>query len=299
MKTLVAWLLMRYQRAAFAGFALTVLSVLGVPATWLLVLLIIALSAAQLPRHQVLYIFAWISLPLLAAFYWQHSIPIILPLSQWALITVLAVAYRRGATCASIGYAMLLLAVGSLVAVYACFGDLTGFWTQLIQARLDSLAATTAWVLPAAYQAQLPVVAAMMTWVAAWTYFMLAFGVLIAAVLLLPGVSAAEKMKEFATFRADYLSWIVLAATAAGGYLAPLLKECLPFVLMPFLFGGLALAHAACRAKVGKQLGKVVLGCVYLLMVVLPGVIGLLLVLLAMIDSVFNLRRYIVWETSK
>lgn len=296
---MAAWLLMRYQRAAFVGFLLTVLSALGIPGTWLLVLLIIAMSTAHLPSRQIPFVFAWIALPFLAALVWQHDMLIALPISQWVVIASLSLAYRRGGTIESIGYAVLLLAVASLIAVYAYYGDLTAFWQHLIQVRLEALTATTDWALPAGYSAQLPTVAGMMTWVAAWTYFMLAFGLFVAGLLLLPGVSASEAMRKFSEFRPNYLAWIVLGATAAGGHLAPLLKELLPFVMMPAVFGGLAFLHAACRAKVRRSVAKGVLGCVYLLLCVLPSVIGLLLVLLAVVDGLFNLRRYIVRETSR
>ncbi len=292
MKKLGAILLQRPLYAAWAALLFALLPFIGIPSGWASAV-IVAFITLRLGAKSGLLVLCWSALPAAALYFWnQPALLINMVILHNGLVFVLALVlrhYRSWSLALEVG---ALLGVVAVVIVHSMSPDISHWWVSQFQGYVSKMSEEIK-MAPERIEETINLVAKFATGVTA-ILLLLAnlFSLFIArwwqATMFNPG-GLGEECKNI---RMGYLASMILLVAVIGSLMgSKIALDTLPVVILPFSLAALSLVHkmlAHNKAKIG------VLVMMYGLLFFFTPYIAIMLSVLALVDSLFDLRKYLV-----
>ncbi len=211
------------------------------------------------------------------------------------LVWLLAMILRRFASWSLILELLSLLAIVVILVAHYFMPHLQAFWSaklmhmmSLMESHLGKFALPSKQLKPLVNTVAYYATGAQACYIIFTVLVELAFARMLQAKLFFPG----RLKQEWMQLRLNYIAIIVLVVVGALAFFgSSLFKDTLPVVLLPFLIVGISVGHGY-FSYIKPSLVWLFYIMVIVLAMVLPLVVGSLLVLLAMIDTVFPIRKH-------
>lgn len=278
------------RQAIFIALIFTMLPMFG----WVSVVVVGLVTLCKGPYEGFL-VLMWSALPYVVFAVKGIWLPLVINVALGGcLVWLLAMVLRRFAKWSCLLEGLSLIAIVAILTAHWFMPQLQSLWSakllgmmKLIEGHLGSYALPADKLKVLVNTAAYYVTGVQACYIIFAVLVELAFARMLQARLLFPG----RLMQEWLHLRLNYIAPIVLVIVVGLAVWGPAqFKDVVPVVILPFLIVGVGFMHGAfCRIKPSR------VWLFYMIMIVLamvlPFVIGGLLVLLAMFDTVLPIRK--------
>lgn len=240
-------------------------------------------------------VFLWTALPFVVYAVKGIWLPLVINVALGGfLVWLLAITLRRFANWSLILELLSLLAVLAILVVHYFVPHLQAFWSakllhvmQIMESYLGKYALPSKQLEPLVNETAYYATGVQACYITFTVLVELTFARMMQARLFFPG----RLKQEWIQLRLNYIAMIVLVAIIVLAYWGPaLFKDVVPVVILPFLIVGISFGHGFFY-YVKPSLIWLFYVMIIGLAMVLPLVVGVLLLLLAMIDTVFPIKK--------
>lgn len=278
--------------AAWAALLFALLPFVGIPTGWISAV-IVAFITLRLGARSGLLVLCWSALPAAALYYWQQPALLVnMVILHNGLVWVLALVLRHYRSWSLVLEVGALLGVFAVIIVHALSPDISQWWMKHFQEYITNMSDEIK-MSPERINQTIALVSKFATGVTA-TFLLLAnlFSLFFArwwqAVMFNPGGLGSECKEIRMGYIASMIFLVAIISSLLGSNIA---LDSLPIVILPFSLAAISLVHkllAQHKAKVG------LLVMMYGLLFFFTPYIAVMLAILALVDSLFDLRKYLV-----
>ncbi len=295
------FLLANNRNASAVALLLALLPFLGLPGGFFATI-VLGLVTLVKGWRSGLIVLAWVALPSLCMLYLHHLAGLDLFLVRCVLLWALAVILNQRLSWHWVLESEALVGVGVVLAFHMLLANLPQWWTKLLSTYFKQFEDQAFWNLSAdQVQHFIQQIVPMATGLTTVVGLALVFLQLLLArgwqsALFSPG----SLRKEFSAIRLSLIdSGVIVLAVVAWALHVEMALDLLPVLLFPCVVAGFSVLHYGANAG-GRVPGKrgltqvlrFVLPVAYVGLLFLPWLLALLLALLSVIDSGFNLRGF-------